>query len=181
MRYRAAVSFAMNEQARQTHRPATYQDVLDAPSDKVAELVRVALHLHPRPHPRHAQAITSLGDELVSPFGKGRGGPGGWWILIEPELHLGENVLVPDLAGWRRSRLPSLPDDTHIALPPDWVCEVISPRSDRISLPWAPAVQAAPQSGASVQASEPSFYQTDHTDGAGKANIRIWLTLVSRN
>ena len=85
------------------------------------------MYLHPRPRPRHARTITSLGDELVSPFDKGRGGPGGWWILIEPELHLGADVLVPDLAGWRRTRLASLPEDAHIAVPPDWVCEVLSP------------------------------------------------------
>ena len=115
----------MNEQAA-PRRPATYQDLLDAPADRVAELIRGALHLHPRPRPRHARTITSLGDELVSPFDKGRGGPGGWWILIEPELHLGADVLVPDLAGWRRTRLPSLPDG-HIALQPDWICEVLSP------------------------------------------------------
>ena len=132
-RDRHAASFAMNEQSR-SHRPATYQDVLDAPPDKVAEIVRGALHLHPRPRPRHAQAITSLGHELVGPFGKGRGGPGGWWILIEPELHLGSDVLVPDIAGWQRLRLPSLPDDAHLAVPPDWVCEVLSPSTRSFDL-----------------------------------------------
>ena len=124
----------MNEQSA-PRRPATYQDVLDAPADRVAELIHGALHLHPRPRPRHARTITSLGDELVSPFDKGRGGPGGWWILIEPELHLGADVLVPDLAGWRRTRLPSLPDG-HIAVQPDWICEVISPSNagtDRVT------------------------------------------------
>ena len=117
----------MNQQPRPGRRPATYQDILDAPRGKVAEIIRGALHLHPRPRPRHAQAITSLGDEIVSPFGKGRGGPGGWWILIEPELHLGPDVLVPDLAGWQRARMPSLPDEAGISVPPDWVCEVLSP------------------------------------------------------
>jgi Uma2 family endonuclease len=117
----------MNEQTRPHRRDATYQDILDAPPGMVAEIVRGALHLHPRPRPRHARAITSLGDELVSPFDKARGGPGGWWILIEPELHLDADVLVPDLAGWRRSRLPSLPDTTGISVSPDWVCEVLSP------------------------------------------------------
>jgi hypothetical protein len=95
----------MNEQL--TRRPATYQDVLDAPPNMVAELVRGALHLHPRPASLHAFAESSLSDEIVSPFQKGRGGPGGWWIVFEPELHLGEDVLVPDLAGWRRERMPS--------------------------------------------------------------------------
>ena len=70
-----------------------------------------------------------LGGDLVGPFDHGRGGPGGWWILDEPELHLGRNVLVPDWAGWRRSRMPSLPDTAYFPLAPDWVCEIISPSS----------------------------------------------------
>src|SRR5207249_2269272 len=58
--------------------------------------------------------------------------PGGWWILFEPELHLGENVLVPDHAGWRRERMPLLPDVAAFTLAPDWVCEVISPSTAHI-------------------------------------------------
>ncbi len=108
-------------------RPATYQDVIDAPPHLVAELIHGALHLQPRPRPRHSLAASSLGDELVSPFQKRRGGPGGWWILDEPEVHLGDDVLVPDLAGWRRDRMPQMPDTAHFTLPPDWVCEVLSP------------------------------------------------------
>ena len=84
-------------------RRATYQDVLDAPAHQVAEIVDGALHTHPRPAMLHALASSYLGDELVGPYGKGRGGPGGWWIVFEPELHLGEDILVPDLAGWRGS------------------------------------------------------------------------------
>lgn len=117
----------MNIRSTAIKQPATYADLCAAPPDRVAELVRGALHVQPRPRPRHARAMTSLGDELVSPFDKGRGGPGGWWILIEPELHLGDDVLVPDLAAWRRERLPTLPEDTGIAVAPDWVCEVLSP------------------------------------------------------
>ena len=66
---------------------------------------------------------------LVPAFHKGRGGPGGWWILYEPELHFGRNVLVPDWAGWRRRRMPRLPDTAYFPLAPDWVCEIISPSS----------------------------------------------------
>lgn len=117
----------MNERASVTRRPATYQDVLDAPPHMVAELIAGALHLSPRPAPRHAWAHSVLGGELVGPFGRGRGGPGGWWVLVEPELHLGDDVLVPDLAGWRRDRMPALPEAAAFTLPPDWVCEVISP------------------------------------------------------
>jgi Uma2 family endonuclease len=117
----------MNAQTAAIRRPATYQDVLDAPPGMVAELLRGALHLQPRPRPKHIHAMTSLGDELVSPFGKSRGGPGGWVILIETELHLGADVVVPDLAGWRRDRLPTLPDEVGVTVAPDWVCEVLSP------------------------------------------------------
>jgi Uma2 family endonuclease len=117
----------MNVQTATIRRPATYQDVLDAPPGMVAELIRGALHLQPRPRPKHSLASSSLGGELDGPFQKGRSGPGGWWILDEPELHLGAEVLVPDLAGWRRERLPTLPDEVGIAVAPDWVCEVLSP------------------------------------------------------
>jgi Uma2 family endonuclease len=124
----------MNQHAPSIRRPATYQDVLDAPATMVAELVEGALHLHPRPAFPHARASSSLGDELMSPFDKGRGGPGGWWILDEPELHLGDDVLVPDLAGWRRERMPALPETAWTALAPDWVCEVLSPATRRFDL-----------------------------------------------
>ena len=108
-------------------RRATYQDVIDAPAHMVAEVVEGALYTHPRPAPLHALASSSLGVELGSPFQKGRGGPGGWWIIDEPELHLGEDILVPDLAGWRRERMPDFPDTAFVTLAPDWVCEVLSP------------------------------------------------------
>lgn len=108
-------------------RRATYQDVLDAPSHQVAEIIDGTLHTHPRPATRHAWASTGLGEVLGPPFNRGRGGPGGWWIVFEPELHLGENILVPDLAGWRRTRMPEYPDTAYFTLAPDWVCEVLSP------------------------------------------------------
>jgi Uma2 family endonuclease len=115
-------------------RPATYQDVLDAPPNMVAEIVRGALHLQPRPAPRHTHAHSILGAELISPFSRGRGGPGGWRILIEPELHLGDDVLVPDLGGWRLERMPALPETAWFELVPDWACEVLSPGTRRIDL-----------------------------------------------
>ena len=125
----------MNQHAPTVRRPATYQDVLDAPENMVAELIEGALHLHPRPSlaPRASQAPPWATSSL-SPFQKGRGGPGGWWILIEPELHLGADVLVPDLAGWRRERMPTCPTARGPNLPPDWVCEVLSPGTRRIDL-----------------------------------------------
>ena len=87
----------------------------------------VKLYATPRPSPRHARASSSLGVTLGGPFDHGRGGPGGWYLLDEPELHLAADVVVPDLAGWRRERLPALPTDAYIALAPKWVCEILSP------------------------------------------------------
>ncbi len=75
-------------------------------------------------------AASALGADLFGPFHRGAsGGPGGWWILDEPELHLGDDVLVPDLAGWRRERMPTIPDVAFFELAPDWVCEILSPRT----------------------------------------------------
>ena len=117
---------------------ATYQDVLDAPPHKVAEVVDGRLYTHPRPAMPHAVAGSSLGDELVSPFQKGRGGPGGWWIIDEPEIHFGvfpdEEIIVPDLAGWRRSRMPERPVTAFVTLAPDWVCEILSPSTRHFDL-----------------------------------------------
>ncbi len=112
-------------------RPATYEDVLSAPPHMVAEILCGRLVTHPRPAPKHARASSILGAELTGPFDRGRGGPGGWWILDEPELHLGAHVLVPDLAGWRRETMPSLPETAWFETPPDWVCEVVSPATAR--------------------------------------------------
>jgi Uma2 family endonuclease len=108
-------------------RPATYEDLVKVPDICVAEIVDGELHVSPRPAPRHARAGSSLGVLVGGPYDSGRGGPGGWWILDEPELHLGRDVLVPDLAGWRRARMPRLPDTAYFPLAPDWVCEILSP------------------------------------------------------
>jgi Uma2 family endonuclease len=114
-----------------TKRGATYEDLERVPDTMVAEIVDGELFASPRPRPRHAAATSSLGGDLNPPFQQGRGGPGGWWILDEPELHFGEDVLVPDLAGWTRERLPSMPQEAFFTLAPDWVCEVISPHNER--------------------------------------------------
>ncbi len=116
----------------QTKPGATYQDVLDAPPHKVAEIIDETLHLNPRPAPAHADANSGIVTNLRAPFGHGRGGPGGWLIVDEPELHLGKDVLVPDVAGWRRARMTTLPDTAYFALAPDWVCEVLSPSTYKI-------------------------------------------------
>jgi Uma2 family endonuclease len=116
----------------ETMKRATYEDVLNAPENKVAEILDGELFLSPRPAPRHAVASSEIGMAIGSPFQRGVGGPGGWWILDEPELHLGDAVVVPDIAGWRRQRLPAIPDEAFFSLPPDWVCEVLSPSTERI-------------------------------------------------
>ena len=113
----------MGEPAR---RRATYADLLAAPEGLVAELIDGVLLTNPRPAAPHALAASVLGMEIGSPFSRGRGGPGGWVILDEPELHLHGDVLVPDLAGWRRERMPQVPDAAAFELAPDWVCEVLS-------------------------------------------------------
>ncbi len=113
---------------------ATYQDVLDAPPHKVAEVVNGKLYTHPRPAPLHVIASSGLGGLIGMPFHFGVGGPGGWWILDEPELHLGEDILVPDIAGWRRQRMPEAPITAYFELAPDWVCEVLSPLTRRLDL-----------------------------------------------
>lgn len=117
---------------------AVYRAVLEAPPHKVAEVLDGRLYLHPRPAPPHVVVGFSLGDELVSPFQKGRGGPGGWWIVGEPEVHFGqsphEDILVPDIAGWRRRRMPALPSTAYFPLAPDWVCEILSPSTRHLDL-----------------------------------------------
>jgi Uma2 family endonuclease len=113
-------------------KPATYQDIIDLPENVVGEIINGYLETHPRPAPKHAVATSSIGAELVSPFQKGRGGPGGWWIIDEPECHLGSHVLVPDLAGWRKQRMPTLPETAWFEIAPDWVCEVLSPSTARL-------------------------------------------------
>jgi Uma2 family endonuclease len=111
---------------------ATYADLEALPSNLGGEIVSGRLIASPRPSPRHASTSSDLGVLLGAPFRFGRGGPGGWRILDEPELHVGQDVLVPDLAGWRRERLPRLPETAYFDLVPDWVCEVLSPSTERL-------------------------------------------------
>ncbi|RKH40822.1 Uma2 family endonuclease [Corallococcus sp. AB049A] len=115
-----------------TRKPATYADLEALPSNQVGEIVNGELYASPRPANPHASAAWHLGGELYGPFERGRGGPGGWLILSEPELHLGKDVLVPDLAGWRRERLSKLSKVVGIQMAPDWLCEVLSPSTSRL-------------------------------------------------
>ena len=130
----ATTSTAVDDSTSAPSRRASYQDVLEAPEHRVAEIVDGTLYTQPRPAPPHAVASSYLGGELTGPFGKGRGGPGGWWIIDAPELHLGEDIVVPDLAGWRRERMAELPDTAYFTLAPDWVCEALSASTRRLDL-----------------------------------------------
>ncbi|MFW7379330.1 MAG: Uma2 family endonuclease [Oligoflexus sp.] len=112
---------------------ASYEDILNAPDNVQAEILNGELHTHPRPSPKHSRSITKLSAELSGPFDKGSGGPGGWIFLVEPELWLSSeagsrgNYLVPDIAGWKRERFVHDESKNGIEVPPDWVCEVLSP------------------------------------------------------
>jgi Uma2 family endonuclease len=109
---------------------SVYEQFQLQPDHVVAEIVHGSLVTHPRPASLHAAAASALGGELFGPFRRGRGGPGGWIILVEPELHLAPHILVPDIAGWRRERMPELPQVAAFDLAPDWVCEVLSPSTE---------------------------------------------------
>lgn len=115
---------------------ATYADLEAVPPHLVAEILRGRLVTHPRPTGRHSRSHFRLGNVLGGPFDEGIGGPGGWYFLTEPELHLGGDVCVPELAGWRVERIPPPPAPDPLALvkiklAPDWVCEILSPSTER--------------------------------------------------
>lgn len=120
--------------AESARRPATYDDLKRVPDHLLAEILDGELHVSPRPGPRHAAVGSRLGGDLSVAYDRrtgGPAGPGGWRILFEPEVLLGGHVLAPDLAGWRRERLPRLSDEAAITVAPDWACEIYSPRSKR--------------------------------------------------
>ncbi len=115
-------------------KPVTYDDLVRVPEHLVAEIVGGELFTSPRPTAPHALATTGIVQDL-SDFHGTPGDPtrrGGWWILFEPEQHFQADVLVPDLAGWRHERMPRVPDVAAFELPPDWLCEVISPSTAQL-------------------------------------------------
>ena len=109
--------------------PSLYDQLVALPDALTGEIIDGQLHAHPRPAWAHVLASSRLGSDLEGPYGRGRGGPGGWWILDEPEVHfsLDTEVTVPDLAGWRRERMPVPPEGHKIVTVPDWICEIFSP------------------------------------------------------
>jgi Uma2 family endonuclease len=118
--------------SRPLKKDATYEDLCAVPENFVAEILGGELYAFPRPASRHSLAQSALGAKLMGPFHFGENGPGGWWLLDEPELHFDADVLVPDLAGWRRERMPAVPDVAYFTLAPDWICEVLSPSTESI-------------------------------------------------
>ena len=113
-------------------RTATYADLEALPPNMIGEIVFGALHAHPRPAPRHAVAVNNLGSEITPAFGRRRAGPSGWIFMVEPELHLGPHVVVPDIAGWKIERLTPFPDTAFVEAPPDWLAEIPSPSTQAL-------------------------------------------------
>ena len=118
--------------ASPARKPATYDDLLALPDDRIGEIVDGELYASPRPAGRHASCAFTLSAEIGPPFQAKRGGPGGWLFMFEPELHFADDTLVPDLAGWRHERMPTVPDAPTVTLAPDWVCEILSPSTERL-------------------------------------------------
>ncbi|MBC7793946.1 MAG: Uma2 family endonuclease [Clostridia bacterium] len=165
-------------------RHATYDDIAALPDNFVGEIVYGDLLVSPRPSGVHSIAASALGFELGPPFSKGRGGPGGWWILDEPELHLGAHVLVPDIAGWLRSDLSTLDiDRPSFAIPPRWVCEILSPataRYDRLTkldayhaerVSWAWIVDPLQRSVEVFRSESAGWLRVQTVEGATEAKV----------
>jgi Uma2 family endonuclease len=155
-------------------RPPTYSDLEAVPENLVAEIIDGALETHPRPRPRHARAANRLSRQLTNRFEEGEGGPGGWIFIIEPELHLGRHVVVPDLAGWRAERLAAEPEHAFIDIAPDWVCEVLSPATGRLD--------RGPKRRIYAEAGIPHLWLLEPTEGTLEAfalSGRQWLLLTT--
>ena len=112
---------------------ATYQDLYGVSSDMTGEIIDGELIVTPRPSRKHTYATSALGSAIIHSYQFGRnGGPGGWVIIIEPEIKLGEHIMVPDLAGWREERYLDEEPHNWISVPPDWTCEMLSPSTRRL-------------------------------------------------
>jgi Uma2 family endonuclease len=120
----------MSEPAK---KKVSYDDLYSIPENMTGEIIDGELIVTPRPSPKHSYTASTLVGEIVPPYRFGRGGgPGGWIILYEPEIMLGEQLLVPDFAGWRKERFPGVPKENWLSVPPDWVCEILSPNTARL-------------------------------------------------
>ena len=117
--------------AQTAEKSATYADLEALPPHLVGEILFGRLITHPRPTRRHGGATSSLGAVVTTAHQFGADGPGGWIFVDEPELHLGPHVVVPDVAGWRRERMTEPADQAWFEIAPDWVCEALSPRTEK--------------------------------------------------
>ena len=124
-------------------KPATYADLEALPPHVVGEILFGTLVTHPRPHRRHGGATTALGAVIPGPYQFGIGGPGGWIFVDEPELHLGPHIVVPDIAGWRRDRMTETDDKAYFEIAPDWICEALSPATEKYDKGAKRAIYAA--------------------------------------
>jgi Uma2 family endonuclease len=141
-------------------RSATLADLEALPPHVKGEVIDGVLYTQPRPRPPHANVEGALAEELRGPFQRGRGGPGGWWILIGPGIEVpGSPEFSPDLAGWRRERMGALPSE-RIDVVPDWVCEIMSPTTRsydlRVSSGRSMRASACASSGTSTSRPAPS-------------------------
>ncbi len=111
-----------------------YEELIDLPESLTGEILNGQLYAHPRPSGKHILVASNIGAELHGPYQRGRGGPGGWWILVEPEVHFvpDQEVAVPDVAGWQKLRMPDIPEGHKFTVTPDWICEVLSPSTESI-------------------------------------------------
>ena len=114
---------------------ATLADLDALPPGIIGEIIEGVLYTMTKPRMRHQRTTTRIGANVGDPFDVGRGGPGGWWIVVEPGIELPDTPeIAPDVAGWRRERMPEIPVDEPVRIAPDWVCEVLSPRTRRHDL-----------------------------------------------
>ncbi len=114
----------MSEPAK---KKATYEDLYSIPENMTGEIIDGELFVQPRPSRKHIHAASALDKRIGTPYQFGEGGPGGWIILVEPEIQLGDHTLVPDLAGWKRERFVWEENQNPISVTPDWICEILSP------------------------------------------------------
>ena len=121
------------------HKPAAtpldllYQQLEQLPDNLTGEVINGQLHTSPRPAGPHGLVTSILGMDIGTAYHRGRNGPGGWWIIDEPECHLPmHDICVPDIAGRRRETMPEIPQDQRFTTAPDWICEVISPSTTNL-------------------------------------------------
>ncbi len=117
--------------AEPAKRNATYADIEALPEHVIGEILYGTLVTQPSPSMPHGAAQSALSGELSRPFQKGKGGPGGWVFVTVPELHISGHVLVPDIGGWKRERMPAVPKTAHVNIAPDWICEILSESTEK--------------------------------------------------